>query len=71
MKKVLTIVAAAFVVMAFTLKDNDYKNPNLPVDERVRLLLKQMTLEEKIAQFYTPSAEMELGDGKSFTVGWA
>lgn len=30
--------------------DNRYKNANLPLDERVRILLSQMTLEEKTAQ---------------------
>jgi beta-glucosidase len=32
---------------------NTYKNPHLEVDKRVNLLLKEMTLQEKVAQLYT------------------
>ncbi len=32
------------------LLNQEYKNQSLPVNERVSILLKQMTLEEKIAQ---------------------
>ncbi len=40
-------------LVALKTSDGDYKNPYLPVDERVKLLLKKMTLDEKVAQLYT------------------
>src|SRR5215468_3255046 len=50
----LTIICSAFYlpVAHMSAQDNrpDYKNPSLPVEQRVADLLSRMTLEEKVAQ---------------------
>jgi len=49
MKKIIVILSVLFL-FTFCKKSTDYKNPKLPIDQRVENLLSQMTLEEKIAQ---------------------
>jgi beta-glucosidase len=39
----------------------DYKNPKLPVEKRLEDLLKQMTLEEKVAQMLCIWAKRNIG----------
>jgi len=46
----LLILALLFVTSCNTNQNPDYKNPDIPVDQRVADLLKRMTLEEKVAQ---------------------
>lgn len=56
----LALAVALTIVLTFGLslvrntpsqeKPPDYKNPRLPVEQRVADLLKRMTLEEKVAQ---------------------
>jgi len=47
----------------------EYKNPSLPVERRVKDLLKRMTIKEKVAQvtgWWDPSEEKLLEEGKIF-----
>ena len=44
-----------------------YKNPELPVDVRVKDLLERMTLEEKVAQLGTIWGFEVLGENKKFS----
>jgi len=63
----LLILALLVVTSCNTNQNPDYKNPDIPVDQRVADLLKRMTLEEKVAQtlsvwwekseFMTPEGE--------------
>jgi len=49
MKKAIVIISCV-VLFTFCKNSADYKNPKLPIDQRVESLLGQMTLQEKIAQ---------------------
>jgi beta-glucosidase len=51
MRAALTALAAACAAASATPK---YKDPTLPVNDRVADLLSQMTLEEKVAQLLHP-----------------
>jgi beta-glucosidase len=48
------IVVTAFI--SFNAFSQDYKNPKLPIETRVKDLLKRMTLEEKVAQLQSTHA---------------
>ncbi|MGM0621089.1 MAG: glycoside hydrolase family 3 N-terminal domain-containing protein, partial [Bacteroidota bacterium] len=64
MKKILINLSLILVsVTSFAQFTNfEYLNPNLPVDERVDILVSQMTVEEKIDQMvYTAPAIPRLG----------
>lgn len=49
----LSFIIAALMVSGSQTSQPPYRNPRLPVDERVADLLKRMTLEEKVAQTQT------------------
>src|SRR5215813_6412642 len=53
------LLAAVFVTSANTQSRPPYKNPNLPIEQRVDDLLSRLTLEEKVAQMgnVTPAIE--------------
>jgi len=56
MKRYIYTVAG-FLISSFTLAQNvEYKNPDLPFEERVEILVNQMTLEEKITQLVDVAA---------------
>jgi beta-glucosidase len=66
MKPLLNRISQSIAVLAFvafftacTEKTPAYKNPNLPVDERVADLLGRMTLEEKAAQMIAADKEVK------------
>ncbi len=49
--------------------DEEYKNPSLPIERRVKDLLQRMTIKEKVAQvtgWWDPSEEKLLAEGKIF-----
>src|SRR5690242_21563832 len=47
----LSVTIVSFSLLAFAQQENPaYKNPNLPIPDRVADLLKRMTLEEKVEQ---------------------
>jgi beta-glucosidase len=51
MNKILIASATALLLFSgFSINDKGYQNSDLPVDQRVELLMSQMTLSEKIAQ---------------------
>jgi len=50
MKQLFYIILLCFGFGCTSPETKDYKNASLPVDERVELLLKQMTLDEKVVQ---------------------
>jgi len=58
-----TLQTSAFVCLiilgAYACKQDkmSYKNPDLPVNERVNNLIKQMTLDEKVAQTFCLSSD--------------
>ena len=66
MKKTLIIAAVAALALV-SCSSKDYKDSSLPVQERVQLLLKQMTLEEKVGQMcmYVGPCYVEPGHGSS------
>src|SRR5882757_5456247 len=47
--KLLSIVIL-FSAFSFYASAQDYKNPKIPIDQRVNDLLRSMTIEEKVAQ---------------------
>lgn len=47
------VLACLFIAGLCCACQRSYKDPELDVDQRVKLLLKEMTLEEKVAQIYT------------------
>jgi len=51
------LVALACIAAAVAVQAQPYKNPNLPVEDRIRDLLHRMTTEEKIAQLRSDSDE--------------
>ena len=63
--KVISLILAVFSMIPFSCKEENklnYKNPNLPIEERVEDLLSKMTIEEKFGQvFMVPG---DLSDGK-------
>jgi len=63
--KVFSLILAVFTIIPFSCKQEDklnYKNPNLPIEERVEDLLSKMAIEEKFGQvFMVPG---DLSDGK-------
>ncbi len=56
----LSLIIAALMVSGSQTNQLPYRNPRLPVDERVADLLKRMTLEEKVAQTQTLWATQQL-----------
>ena len=71
MKKILhTLKIAsvlAFIIGAFAFsekKDPPYKNPKLPIEERVSDLLGRMTLEEKFWQMFMIPGDLKIGKDK-------
>lgn len=67
-KQVLTFVVLGGIIsmsLAFTTKkDPPYKNPKLPVEERVQDLLGRMTLEEKFWQMFMIPGDLSIGKDK-------
>jgi beta-glucosidase len=67
-KRVFVLVVLGGVItasLAFsTKKDPPYKNPKLPVKERVSDLLSRMTLEEKFWQMFMIPGDLSLGKEK-------
>jgi beta-glucosidase len=67
-KQVLTFVVLGGIIsisLAFTTKkDPPYKNPKLPVEERVQDLLSRMTLEEKFWQMFMIPGDLKIGKDK-------
>ncbi len=47
MKKIFLSIIT-FALAACTMAQQDFRNPNLPIEERAQLLLKQLTLDEKL-----------------------
>jgi len=47
---ILMILISALTFSAYSQKNPDYKNPKLPIDQRVENLISLMTLEEKVLQ---------------------
>lgn len=63
MKKHLIGIIIVIILAYNTDAQNIYKNPDLPIEERVQDLLSKMTLDEKIAQI-TSVSEVELDNQK-------
>ncbi|MFC2090612.1 glycoside hydrolase family 3 N-terminal domain-containing protein [Bacteroidota bacterium] len=60
MKPLLLLTSILFMINPqIKTKDPAYKNPNLPIDERVADLLSRMTLEEKAAQMIAADKEVK------------
>jgi len=58
MKKLILSVLTITVCLA-AMAQQDFRNPNLPIDERVQLLLNQLTLDEKLGmmEHHNPAIE--------------
>ena len=54
-------LSAAFVLVAFTVSAQPYRNPDLPVDERIADLLPRMTQEEKFWQLFMLAGSLDQG----------
>ena len=65
MKRTLWLVSLALLASVLLLPNGEtqslppYKNPNLPVEQRVNDLVSRMTLEEKVSQMMNASAAIE------------
>lgn len=64
----ILITLLAFVTSCNNESDLKYKNPNLPIEERVDDLLSRMTLEEKVRQMDMYNGSLMLNDSKDFSV---
>ena len=63
--KIVSVLALIISAFAFsTKKDPPYKNPKLPVEERVSDLLGRMTLEEKFWQMFMIPGDLKIGKDK-------
>ena len=49
-KKIAVFISLLLFSSALQLRAQDYKNFNLPIEERVKDLVKRMTLKEKVSQ---------------------
>ena len=57
--KIILFFLTCFPVTILSQNDPPYKNPNLPIEERVNDILSRMTLEEKISQMVYNSPAIE------------
>ena len=63
--KIVSVLALIISAFAFSnKKDPPYKNPKLPVEERVSDLLGRMTLEEKFWQMFMIPGDLKIGKDK-------
>ena len=61
MKKLVLIAAIATLPIMGIAQNEAFRNPNLPEEDRITSLLKELTLEEKIACFSTRPTLPRLG----------
>jgi beta-glucosidase len=70
MNNLLTFLSAAILPLASLAQTTPaYKNPNLPVEQRVDNLLSLMTLEEKVAQLQSQLLFANEYDKRNFNIG--
>ncbi|MFC2138050.1 glycoside hydrolase family 3 N-terminal domain-containing protein [Bacteroidota bacterium] len=72
MKTLIILLLTLSLISCSTDKNPKYKNPNVPIDERVEDLVKRMTLEEKVAQlisFYSRDTSIKLFDSNNVFIG--
>lgn len=63
MKKITALMIGLFWGYSVSVQAEElpYKNPNLPIEERVNDLLKRMTIEEKFWQIYMMPGDLDAG----------
>jgi beta-glucosidase len=58
-RKIILLTVIVLLIGCKNKNEMNYKNPNLPIEERVKDLLKQMTLDEKVAQMVSVNTEVK------------
>ena len=53
MRRILAMAGFTLLMLGGTMFAQQYKNPNLPVEERAADLCRRLTLEEKVAKCFT------------------
>ena len=64
MKNMKLVLALCILVLANSCISKDYKDSSLSPEERARILLSQMTLEEKAAQLYRAAEQTFIKDNE-------
>jgi beta-glucosidase len=63
------LIAGGFVFSSYSQKKLDYKNPELPIEQRVENLISQMTLEEKVNQLQSQLTFLNEYNKRKWEVG--